>query len=174
MCLNIALGVMSTVASAMAQGAAADRQNEAYRRNAANSNQDAVEKYAQNQMQEIQEAAKATQARIDNKAEVVKAKGTALASTENSGSSTNSVLHDLERQGAKNDNITNVNERNAKIQADANRTSIKNEAQGRIDGMSTAEGPSLVQTAISGLGAVAPYVGKSKYKGSDHGGSVNG
>ena len=172
MCLSIALGVMSTVATAMAQNEAAKRQNQAYQQNALNANADAVEKYAQNQMQQIQEEAKAARERLMNKEETIKAKGTAAAGAQNEGSSVNAVMHDLERQGARHDDVTGVNLKNAKAQANANKASIKNEAQNRINSMSTAEGPSLIQTAISGLGNIAPYVGGDKIKGKDHGGTT--
>ena len=159
MCLSVALGIASTVASFAAQQAAANRQNDMYQQNAVTANTDAVEKYAQNQLQQIQEEAKATQERIANKAEVVKARGTTLASTVNGGSSVNSVLNDIERQGAKNDNVTNVNVRNAQVQKLANDTSIKNEAQSRINSVATAEGPDVLATAISGLGNIYDATG---------------
>lgn len=154
MCLSLALGIASTAASMVSAAESSARQTEMYQSNALNANQDAEEKYAQNQMQQIQEEAKAAQSRINTKASVVQAKGTALAGSANEGSSVNSVLNDLERQGAKNDNVTDINARNAKIQANANNTSIGNEAQGRIDSLTPGSDASVVGAAIAGLTGV--------------------
>ena len=95
MCWQIALGIASTAANTVVQAEQSRRQNEAYQANALNANQNATEQYYQNNMQRIQEEAKAVQQRMENKEGVLKAKGTALASTENSGQSTSQVLRDV-------------------------------------------------------------------------------
>ena len=152
--LDMGLGIGSTLIGAMGQNEAAARQNEAYQRNALAANQNASEQYAQNYLKQIQEEAKAIQEKIANRADVMKAKGTALASTENAGLSTANVLYDLERQGAGKDNITDINLKNAKVQVEADNTAIKNQAQSRIDSVAQATGADPVATAITGLGVV--------------------
>ena len=77
--LQIAQGIGSTVAGALGQNAAAERQNAAYMQNAVNANASASEQYAQNYLRQIQEEAAATQARIKNNIEMMKNRGTALA-----------------------------------------------------------------------------------------------
>lgn len=170
---ELAIGVATTVAQMAAAQETADRQNDLYQRNAVTANANAVEQYAQNQLSQIQEEAKATQERIANKAEVIKAKGTALAGAKNEGSSINSVINDLSRQGGRNDNITNVNVRNATLQKKANDTSIQSETKGRIDSVQQAEGPTLMQAAVAGLTNIGPYISsgsRSKYDTASTGG----
>lgn len=152
--LQIAQGIGSTVAGALGQNAAAERQNAAYMQNAVNANASASEQYAQNYLRQIQEEAAATQARIKNNIEMMKNRGTALASSQNSGVSTFGVLRDIERQGAREGNVIDTNLENTQAQLAANTTNIYNEAQQRIDSMPTASGADPLATAISGLGVV--------------------
>lgn len=152
--LQIAQGIGSTVAGALGQNAAAERQNAAYMQNAVNANASASEQYAQNYLRQIQEEAAATQARIKNNIEMMKNRGTALASSQNSGVSTFGVLRDIERQGAREGNVIDTNLENTQAQLAANTTNIYNEAQQRIDSMPTATGADPLATAISGLGVV--------------------
>lgn len=161
--LDMGLGIGSTLIGAMGQNEAAARQNEAYQRNALAANQNASEQYAQNYLKQIQEEAKAIQEKIANRADVMKAKGTALASTENAGLSTANVLYDLERQEAGKDNITDINLKNAKAQVEADNTAIKNQAQSRIDSVAQATGADPVATAITGLGVVVGAHNKKNY-----------
>ena len=152
--LQIAQGIGSVVAGALGQNAAAERQNAAYMQNAVNANASASEQYAQNYLRQIQEEAAATQARIKNNIEMMKNRGTALASSQNSGLSTFGVLRDIERQGAREGNVIDTNLENTQAQLAANTTNIYNEAQQRIDSMPTASGADPLATAISGLGVV--------------------
>lgn len=152
--LQIAQGIGSVVAGAAGQNAAAERQNAAYMQNAVNANASASEQYAQNYLRQIQEEAAATQARIKNNIEMMKNRGTALASSQNSGVSTFGVLRDIERQGAREGNVIDTNLENTQAQLAANTTNIYNEAQQRIDSMPTATGADPLATAISGLGVV--------------------
>lgn len=152
--LQIAQGIGSTVAGALGQNAAAERQNAAYMQNAVNANASASEQYAQNYLRQIQEEAAATQAHIKNNIEMVKNRGMALASSQNSGVSTFGVLRDIERQGAREGNVIDTNLENTQAQLAANTTNIYNEAQQRIDSMPTASGADPVATALSGLGVV--------------------
>lgn len=152
--LQIIQGIGSTVAGALGQNAAAERQNAAYMQNAVNANASASEQYAQNYLRQIQEEAAATQARIKNNIEMMKNRGTALASSQNSGLSTFGVLRDIERQGAREGNVIDTNLENTQAQLAANTMNIYNEAQQRIDSMSTASGADPVATALSGLGVV--------------------
>lgn len=152
--LQIAQGIGSTVAGALGQNAAAERQNAAYMQNAVNANASASEQYTQNYLRQIQEEAAATQARIKNNIEMMKNRGTALASSQNSGLSTFGVLRDIERQGAREGNVIDTNLENTQAQLAANTTNIYNEAQQRIDSMPTATGADPVATALSGLGVV--------------------
>lgn len=163
MCWQIALGIASTAANTVVQAEQSRRQNEAYQANALNANQNATEQYYQNNMQRIQEEAKAVQQRMENKEGVLKAKGTALASTENSGQSTSQVLRDIERQGAKADNATDINLKNAKANAKSTEDSIKQQTQGRIDSVAQGADTSIAATAINGLGIVAGAYQKNKY-----------
>lgn len=152
--LQIAQGVGGTLMGAVGQNEAAERQNAAYMQNAANANASASEQYAQNYLRQIQEEAATTQARIKNRIETVRTRGTALASSQNSGASTFGVLHDIERQGAREGNVIDTNLENTNAQIAANTTNIYNEAQQRIDSMPTASGADPVATALSGLGVV--------------------
>lgn len=139
---------------AIGQNEAAERQNAAYMQNAANANASASEQYAQNYLRQIQEEAAATQARIKNRIETMRTRGTALATSQNSGASTFGVLHGIERQGAREGNVIDANLENTTAQLAANPTNIYNEAQQRIDSMPTASGADPVATALSGLGVV--------------------
>lgn len=152
--LQIAQGIGSVVAGAAGQNAAAERQNAAYMQNAVNANASASEQYAQNYLRQIQEEAAATQERIKNNIEMMKNRGTALASSQNSGVSTFNVLRDIERQAARQGNVIDTNLENTQSQLAANTTNIYNEAQQRIDSMPTATGADPVATALSGLGVV--------------------
>lgn len=152
--LQIAQGIGGTLMGAIGQNEAAERQNQAYIQNAANANASASEQYAQNYLRQIQEEAAATQARIKNRIETMRTRGTALASSQNSGASTFGVLHDIERQGAREGNVIDANLENTTAQLAANTTNIYNEAQQRIDSMPTASGADPVATALSGLGVV--------------------
>ena len=167
MCWETAIGIASTVANTMVQAEQSQRQNEAYQANALNANQNATEQYYQNTMQQLQEEAKATQQRNENNEDVLKAKGTAIASTENSGQSTSQVLNDLTRQGAKANNATDVNTKNAQINAKSTADSINKQTQGRIDSVSQGSDVSLAATAINGLGVVVGSYSKNKYTGKD-------
>lgn len=158
MCWQMALGIASTAAQFAAQTEAANQQNRYYAQNAMAANADAVEKYAQEQLARIQEEAKATQERINTKTEVMKTKGTALASSENGGMSENQVLRDIERQGAKQSNVTSVNEKNMKIQSEANIDAVTREAEGRINSVKRGTQPSLLSAVVSGLGGTIGYM----------------
>lgn len=165
--LQIAQGVGSAIAGAMGQDAAAERQNAAYLQNAANANASASEQYAQNYLRQIQEEAAAAQERIKTRIQTMKNRGAAIASSENSGSSMWSALHDIERQGARDANVTGVNLENTKSQLAANTTSIYNEAQQRIDSMPAATGADPVAAALNGLGVVVGIAGNQKLTGKD-------
>lgn len=167
MCWEIALGIAGTVANTVGQAEQSRRQNEAYQANALNANQNATEQYYQNNMQRIQEEAKAIQQRMETKENVLQAKGTALASTENSGQSTSQVLRDIERQGAKADNATDVNLKNIKANAKSTEESVKQQTQGRIDSVAQGADTSIAATAINGLGAVVGTYQRNKYMGGD-------
>lgn len=158
MCWQMALGIASTAAQFAAQSEAANQQNRYYAQNAMATNTDAVEKYAQEQLARIQEEAKATQERLNTRTEVTKAKGTALASSENGGVSENQVLRDMERQGAKQSNVVSVNEKNMRNQSKANVDAINREAQGRIDSVRQGSQPSLLSAVVSGLGGTIGYM----------------
>ena len=157
--LQIAQGIGGTLLGAAAQNEAAERQNAAYLQNAANANASASEQYAQNYLRQIQEEAAATHARVKNHIEMVRNRGTALASSQNSGASTFGVLRDIERQAAREGNVIDTNLENTNAQLAANTTNIYNEAQQRIDSMPTASGADPVATALSGLGVVVGIAG---------------
>ena len=165
--LQIAQGIGGTLMGAIGQNEAAERQNAAYMQNAANANASASEQYAQNYLRQIQEEAAATQARIKNRIETMRTRGTALASSQNSGASTFGVLHDIERQGAREGNVIDANLENTTAQLAANTTNIYNEAQQRIDSMPTASGADPVATAINGLGVVVGLAGNQRLAGKD-------
>lgn len=166
--LQIAQGIGSALMGAVGQNEAAERQNAAYMQNAVNANASASEQYAQNYLRQIQEEAAATQARIKNRIETARTRGTALASSQNSGASTFGVLHDIERQGAREGNVIDTNLENTNAQIAANTTNIYNEAQQRIDSMPTASGADPVATAINGLGVVVGIAaGNERLAGKD-------
>lgn len=160
----LALGVASTAASFAQQTEASKRQNEAYVSNANAANTNAVEQYYQNNLSFIQEEAKAVQERMKTKEEVIRAKGTAVASSQNSGQSMSNVLNNLERQGAKADNVTDINIKNTKTNAVNTAKSIESQTKGRIDSVSQGAEPDLVATAISGLGPTLVADIDSKYE----------
>lgn len=165
--LTVLQGGLGIASQVMAQNAAAENQNAQYQQNALNANQSASEQYAQNYLRQIQEEARATQERIATGIELAKARGTAVASSENSGSSMFSTIHDIERQGARDVNVTDINLRNTvtRIAADNNSTALEN--KGRIDSVSQASGADPVATAISGLGVVVGIAGNNKLTGTD-------
>ena len=163
MCWSLALGIGTTLLQYSAQQDAADKQNAYYTANAVAANNDAIEKYAQSQLALMQENAKATNGRIGLNREVVMAKGTAVASSENTGSSYNSVIRDLERQGAVQDNIIVQNLKNKEKQQKNEEKAIESEAQNRINSVTTASDPSIASAVISGLGETVPYLDNSRY-----------
>ena len=152
MCLSLALGVMSAATSLVSQTAAMEQQNKTHYLNAEIANTDAIEKYAQNQLQKVQEEQKAAETRFNTEVNMRRSRGTALASTQNSGLSTEAVLRDIERQGGREEAATSATLKNAQEQADANAKTIHNEADARIKSVPAGEKPSLVAAAIAGLG----------------------
>lgn len=173
MCLSIAAAGLGIIGNVITQSAQAKRQNAAYQANALNATAAASEQYAQINLASIQESAKGVQQKLANAQDVLKAKGTALASTQNSGQSTSSVLHDIERQGAKADNVTDINIKNAKIETASNKEAVKTQTQGRIDSVAQGTEPDLFAAAISGLGS---YLGaqtfNTKYDSHNTGESI--
>lgn len=169
MCIDpmTALGIATSAFGFIQESAGAATQSAQYQANAVNANQAAAEQYYENNNKLIQEEAKATQQRIANKTELIKAKGMATASTENNGQSTNMVLRDLERQAAKSDATVNVNLKNAKAQAKQEAQNIKLQAQGRIDSVPLPQEPDLISNALSGLGVVIGA--NEKYNGHGEG-----
>lgn len=164
MCLDIMTPVLSIGSSMLTQTAQAKRQNAAYQQNALNANKSAVEQYYQTNLNQIQEQAKALQQKLATQEETTKAKGTALASTQNSGQSTLSVLRDIERQGAKAANTTDINSRNAAIETASNKEAVQQQTQGRIDSVAQASEPDLISASLSGLGGyLGVQANKTKY-----------
>ena len=155
--VGLGLSLAETVLGYGAQKNQAAAQNAAYQSNALKANQSAIEQYYQTTLAQIQEEAKAVHEKIANRADVIAAQGKALASSQNSGASTSMVLKDIEREGAKADNVTDINTKNARTQAMADKDAVKTQAQNRIDSMEQASEPNIVQAAISGLGAVTGY-----------------
>ena len=165
MCIDpTTMGIISTIGGFIGKSAAADRQNAQYQANAVNANQAATEQYYENNNRIIKEEAKAVQQRIQNQTNLIKNKGAAIASTENSGQSTSMVLHDLERQAARANAVTDTNAKNAKIQALQDSRDIQMQTQGRIDSVPMGEAPDLISTALTGLGVVVGAQDTGKYK----------
>lgn len=169
MCWMTALGIgtslLGTAASYSANVSAANQQNQYYYNNAEAANQDAVEKYSQAQLKQIQEEAATASDLRDIQVATMKAEGTALASTENAGLSTDLVLRDIARQGAEYKNKVYVNAKNTKLQSDSDKKAIEAETRNRINSVSQAAEPSVTAAAISGLGSILPYVdGSRKYE----------
>ena len=81
MCLSIAAAGLGIIGNVITQSAQAKRQNAAYQANALNAGAAAIEQQAQINLASIQESAKGVQQKLANAQDVLKAKGTALAST---------------------------------------------------------------------------------------------
>lgn len=162
----MALAIGSTAFEHVAGVRAADQQNQHYMENAAAANADAVEKYAAEQLAIIQKEEQAAEQRMALMRSAAEAEGTALASSENLGGSARQVLHDIERQRARQSHNTDVNIANERIQSQANIKAINAENANRINSVATAEGPDLISTVLSGLGAAAGASGSKtpKYK----------
>ena len=171
MCLSAAalIGIAQQGISYLSAKEQADQQYQNYKNNAVTAYSAANTQYAANNDKIIQEEAKAIQDKLQNKIQTIKAVGTAKASTQNQGSSTNSVIQDLKRQGAQADGTTNINLKNAKTEALSTRQSIQQQTQNRINSVDPGQQPSLIAHAISGLGAVYAS-SESKYKETDHNG----
>lgn len=155
MCWQIALALGTEAFGHVAGVKAADQQNQYYMNNAAAANADAVEKYAAEQLAIIQKEEQAAEQRMALMRSATEAEGTALASSENLGGSASQVLHDIERQRARQSHNASVNIENERIQSQANIKAINAENENRINSVATAEGPDLISTVLSGLGAVA-------------------
>lgn len=155
MCWQMALAIGSTAFEHVAGVSAADQQNQYYMSNAAAANADAVEKYAAEQLALIQKEEQAAEQRMALQRSAVEAKGEALASSENFGQSADITLLDIERQRARQSNTVDTNIANERIQSEANIRTINAENENRINSVATAEGPDLISTVLSGLGAVA-------------------
>ena len=171
MCLSAAalIGIAQQGISYLSAKEQSDQQYQNYKNNAVTAYSAANTQYAANNDKIIQEEAKAIQDKLQNKIQTIKAVGTAKASTQNQGSSTNSVIQDLKRQGAQADGTTNINLKNAKTEALSTRQSIQQQTQNRINSVDPGQQPSLIAHAISGLGAVYAS-SESKYKETDHNG----
>lgn len=171
MCLTATalLGIAQQGLSFMAEKEASEQQYQNYKNNAVTANQAATEQYVANNNKVIQEEAKAVQERLQNKINTAKAIGTAKASTQNQGISTNMVITDLERQGARADSVTDTNVKNAKAEAQATRLSIQQQTQNRINSVDTGTDPDLFAHAIAGIGTVYAAT-ENKYEGKDHNG----
>lgn len=169
MCWQMALALGTEALGHVAGVKAADQQNQYYMNNAAAANADAVEKYAAEQLAIIQKEEQAAEQRMTLARSGVEAKGAALASSENFGQSANQVLHDIERQRARQSHNVDVNIENERIQSQANIKAINAENANRINSVATAEGPDLISTVLSGLGAVAGAAGSGSKATKDTG-----
>lgn len=171
MCLSAAalIGIAQQGISYLSAKEQSDQQYQNYKNNAVTAYSAANTQYAANNDKIIQEEAKAIQDKLQNKIQTIKAVGTAKASTQNQGSSTNSVIQDLKRQGAQADGTTNINLKNAKTEALSTRQSIQQQTQNRINAVDKGQDPNIIAHALTGLGAVYAS-SESKYKETDHNG----
>lgn len=162
MCWQMALGIGTTAMEYVAGVQSANQQNQYYMDNAAAANANASEKYAAEQLAQVQKEEQATEQRMALRRSAIESTGSALASTENFGQSTDQVLHDIERQRARQTQTVNTNIENERIQSQANMEAIQSEAANRINSVQTASSPDLISTVISGLGNTLGYMDSSQ------------
>ena len=174
----MALGAMSgalstgmTVASAVmgVLGAASEvkQQNEAYTNNIQMSNEAAIRDYdaVMSQAREAEENA----ARKENNLMLqgYRAQGTAIASSQNEGISTDLVANDLARQIGQEITINDANRKLQERQAQRNMEGVKANWQSRINSVAPGDNSKILAAAISGIGKIADHsltLGKNDHK----------
>lgn len=153
MCWEQALGVgVEMATNLLGQSSQASEQNEMYQQNAINANQSAGEQYSQLQTRLIQEASKATEDRMTLTREQMNAQGTALASSQNGGTSERMVLNDIARQTGRQKAAVDTNYKYKEQQYAADLVGVKAENQNRINSVSKGQDTNFLSTIISGLG----------------------
>lgn len=162
MCWQMALGIGSTAMEYIGGVQSANQQNQYYMDNAAAANANASEKYAAEQLSLVQKEEQATEQRMALRRSAIESTGSALASTENFGQSTDQTLLDIDRQRARQTQTVDTNIENERIQSKANMEGIQSEAENRINSVQTASGPDLISTIISGLGNTLGYMDSTK------------
>ena len=151
--LTTALSVGQAVVSMTAQAQQAQQQNDYYNANAQAANNAAMDKYAQELRRQREEMANNSRERQSAWRQGMEAQGTALASSQNEGNSTNVSLLDLARKAGNEIAIKNSELAQSKASGKENLHAIQNEAQSRINSVSTNNGISPLSVAVSGLGA---------------------
>lgn len=177
MCLTLAMGLGLAQAglSFMAESAQAKAQNEYAMQNAQSANEAAILKYGQEISRQREDEANKTRQRNQALLDAMNARGTALASSQNEGNSLNMTLADLTRQKLREINVIDADQKIDREQGRDNLYGIQKEAESRIAGVQTTSGPSLLNFAISGLGAVTGGLGPNKTTTKPRGfGSKNG
>lgn len=153
--INTVASVGSAAVSYLGQVQEAATQNAAYAYNKQAANDAANTSYSA----ALQQAniAEKNEARQRNNAilEGMRARGTALASSQNEGNSTELTLKDLMRQSANDINIVDENAKIRSQQTQDNLASIQAQAANRIGSVGQATSPSILNLAISGIGAYA-------------------
>ena len=146
--LNIAGDVMSQTAQYY-------NQLVGYYGNAASANEAARLKYAKNNEERHYNDIQLTAQRLEEQRKIAQAQGTALASSQNEGNSTNLTLMDLARQGYQNISQIDLSQKYQHANSDLQRESIAAEHQSRLNSVPTPNRPNALALAISGLGHVA-------------------
>lgn len=155
MCIQMALQLATTAAGVIGESLAAGGQNQLYQQNAINANQAAGEKYSQLQARLIQEASKATEDRLILNRERMNAQGTALAGSQNGGTSEGQVMTDLARQASRQAAVVDTNLKYKQQQYRAEVDGIHAENEGRINSVAKGGQPNILSAIITGLGTVA-------------------
>lgn len=156
MCLAMSglIGLAQTAVQYAAESQVAEAQNAYAAVNAQSANDAAILKYSQELSRQREEAANAARQRQSAYLTSLNHQGTALASSQNEGGSTNLTLMDLARQGANEISLIDENQKIQQQTGKENLYAMHKEAQSRINGVQTTSGPSLLSAAVSGLGII--------------------
>lgn len=158
----MALQLATAGAGILGEISSANSQDSLYQQNAVNANQSAGEKYGQLQTRLIQEASKATEDRLILNRERMNAQGTALASSQNGGTSEGQVMTDIARQASRQKAVVDTNLKYKEQQYATDIQGVQAENESRINSVSKGQQPNILSSIITGLGAVAGSSGESQ------------
>ena len=156
-----AMGVMGAIHEV-------NTQNEKYNQNVIAAGQSAMEQSSALLARQRADAEDASLARRQSFIEGMRAQGTALASSQNEGSSENLTMQDLARQTANNITTTDITERRKIQQSREELNAIQSQYANRVAQVSAGDPNKIFSAAVSGLGNVFGTIGGLKINSGGH------
>lgn len=177
MCIDpMSLGAIAGTLSTTMQAASAvmgvvgavnqyNQQNQIYAQNRAAASDAAIRETDAELARQSEEAANNTRKRMEAMRQGRLAQGTALASSQNEGNSTNLVMRDLARQVYNQINLTDANQKIQQQQGLSNLEAIGAQYKNRVGSVAPGNPDSLLASVVSGVGKTfSLYSGLSDLK----------